>query len=150
MKRVLPVLLPPLMLIGCNAPDNRISPSDHPFTGCWQNEDGSSREVWVQDPSGWLFGYSANREQDGRVSFYEQMRLEPRDDELVFIVIGPKNNVTEFTRVDTGAANEFQFINTEHDYPQVISYKTTPGRLDAYISLSNGEERIEFPKRACD
>ena len=109
-----------------------------------------SREVWTQDPSGWLFGYSANREADGRVSFFEQMRIEPREDGLTFVVIGQDGDIAEFDRVDTGAANEFKFVNEAHDYPQVIHYTPRSGRLDAHISLLNGQERIEFPKHACN
>ncbi len=149
MKNYISIILLSLAVMACN---NTIQAPDlkHPFAGCWQSEDGLSREVWTQDSSAWLFGYSANHQEDGRVTFFEHMRIEPHEGGQVLVVTGSKGDVVEFTREDTGAANEYQFVNAAHDYPQVITYSPSPGRLDAHISLMNGEKRSEFLKRACD
>jgi len=121
----------------------------HPFVGCWESESGQSREVWVEDPSGWLFGYAANRNENGDVGFFEHMRVERSESGEVFVAIGGDISTTRFQRQDTSDAAEYRFVNSEHDYPQVIVYRTSPGRLDAEISLLDGSRRVDFKKAAC-
>lgn len=116
----------------------------HPFVGCWQSADGSGTESWTEDPSGWLFGYAVNRDEDGKVTFFEQMRIA----DGVLTVIGPNDDLTEFTRVKAGP--EYIFENPEHDFPQRIAYTPSKGRLDAYISAMDGSNKIEFKKQACN
>lgn len=139
-----------LALTACVSIKIGAHPAEHPFTGCWQSGDGQAREVWTRDPSGWLFGYAANRGDDGDVTFFEHMRIETRGDKEVLIVMGPNDTPTEFIRQLTGAADEYQYVNPAHDYPQVITYKPSPGRLDAVISKTGGANPREFLKRACD
>ena len=115
----------------------------HPFVGCWQNEDGSAIEGWTEDPSGWLFGYAVNRDENNQVTFFEQMRVDGEG----LVVIGPNDDPTRFELVGSGAA--WIFENPEHDYPQRIIYYPSPGRLDAEISLMSGEKKVSFKKKAC-
>ncbi len=123
----------------------------HPFEGCWQTDNGLEREVWVSDPSGWLFGYSLSRGDTGRITFFEQMRIEVAETGLSLVVIGPKGAIVRFDRepTDNGDA-DYKFVNAVHDYPQVIAYHPSTGRLDAQISLADGSQVREFKKRACD
>ena len=125
--------------------------AEHPFVGCWESESGLAREGWTIDPSGWLIGYAINRTEEGTVTFYESMRVERGGDEPdVFVATGADGSTTRFIRENTGDPFEYRFVNPEHDHPQVITYRTSPGRLDAYISLLDGTKRVDFPKAACE
>ena len=131
-------------LVACSDGAQTVEPQDHhPFVGCWQSEDGLAREVWHADPSGWLFGYALNRDENGQVSFFEQMRIA----DGVLTVIGPNTDATSFDLVKSDT--EYVFENAEHDYPQRITYYPSPSRLDAEISLLDGSQKVEFKKRAC-
>jgi len=116
----------------------------HPFVGCWQSEDGLAIEGWTEDLSGWLFGYAVNRDADNKVTFFEQMRMDGEG----LVVIGPNDDPTRFKLVKSGP--EWIFENPDHDYPQRISYSPSKERLDAYISLMDGSQKMEFKKRACE
>ena len=137
-----------LILTSCQSAGGAPNPP-HPFVGCWQSDDGLAREGWTIDPSGWLIGYAINRDEDGRVTFYESMRVERGDGPDVFVATGADGSTTRFTREETGDASEFRFVNAAHDFPQVIIYRPGAGRLDAEISLVDGSNRVEFLKAAC-
>jgi len=127
---------------GADAP--KVTPYAHPFVGCWQSEDGLAIEGWTEDPSGWLFGYAVNRDDNNDVKFFEQMRLT--GDGLV--VIGPNDDAVKFELIQSGP--KWIFENAAHDYPQRITYMPSPGRLDAEISLLDGGQKMDFKKQACE
>ena len=139
------VLLFLMVLTACapaqNAAEN--STETHPFVGCWQSEDGLAIESWTADPSGWLFGYAVNRDDDNKVKFFEQMRFDGE----TLTVIGPNDDPTQFTRVKSESG--YIFENPDHDYPQRISYWPSFGKLDADISLLDGSKKVEFKKFRC-
>lgn len=138
-----------LLLPACQALPGEPGERPHPFVGCWESDNGLSREGWTIDPSGWLVGYAISRDDAGRVSFYESMRIERGSGADVFVATGADGSTTRFPREETGDPAEFKFVNPDHDYPQVITYYTSPSRLDAQISLLDGSERVEFLKAAC-
>ncbi len=151
-RRAAPLLafiLSVITLSGCAAPAPT-SQGTHPFIGCWQSDDGLSREVWAGDPSGWLFGYALNRTPENTVSFFEHMRIETADEKSVLVVVGAKGDIVRFPRETTQEKETYRFVNADHDYPQVITYTPSAGRLDAVISLLDGSEAFPFKKRACD
>lgn len=115
----------------------------HPFTGCWKSEDGLAIESWTQDPSGWLFGYALNRDENNQVTFFEQMRFDGE----YLTVMGPNDDPTKFKLVSSGP--DYIFENPDHDYPQRISYYLSTDRLDAEISLLDGSKKASFEKSAC-
>ncbi len=115
----------------------------HPFTGCWESEDGQAREIWSADPSGWLFGYAVNRDADQKVTFFEQMRIA----DGVLTVIGPNDDAVSFKQVQDSP--DYIFENPDHDYPQRIIYRPSQDRLDAVISFMDGSQKVPFNKRAC-
>jgi len=116
----------------------------HAFVGCWQSEDGLAIESWTQDPSDWLFGYALNRDEDGEVKFFEQMRFDGE----YLTVIGDNDDTTRFKRVESDS--DYVFENPDHDFPQRITYKPSFMRLDAEISKLDGSEKIEFKKSRCE
>ena len=146
--RLVSVLACALCLVSCQTIEDQ-SVAPHPFVGCWDSENGLSREGWTIDPSGWLIGYAINRSEDGSVQFYESMRVERGDGPDVFVASGSDGSTTRFPREETSDVDEFRFVNPEHDFPQVIVYRSSPGRLDAEISLLDGTNRVVFLKAAC-
>lgn len=143
MKKLLPFIA--FILSACSPGQTPSKPDklSHPFVGCWQSEDGLSNEVWSEDPSGWLFGYAVNRDDKNQVTFFEHMRIDAGG----LVVIGAGDDPVRFKLVSSGP--DWVFENPDHDFPQRISYTPAPGRLDAYISLMNGDNKIAFNKAAC-
>lgn len=138
-------------LVACatSPPSAAPSQASHPFVGCWDSADGLSREGWTIDPSGWLVGYSANRNAAGEVTFYEAMRVERKPDTAdILVVTGMTGGTTRFTR-DMERTDVYRFVNAAHDFPQVITYRPSPGRLDADISALDGSNLVSFPKATC-
>jgi hypothetical protein len=139
-----------LALTSCRYSGTELPEPSHPFVGCWENESGLSREGWTIDPSGWLIGYAATRDEDNNVTFFEHMRVERSADEEVLVVSGGNDNTAvRFTREKTDNPTVFKFVNATHDYPQVITYTAGNGRLDATISLVDGTNERAFLKAAC-
>ena len=129
---------------------DEVGAAPHPFVGCWESADGLSREGWTLDPSGWLVGYSANRNAANEVTFYESMRVERRPGKAdVLVVTGQSDDTVRFER-DMTREEVYRFVNAEHDFPQVITYRPSPERLDAEISALDGSNRVEFLKAACN
>lgn len=149
-----------LILLGCSQPapsesEQTIKPATetlHPLAamiGCWESEDGLSREVWSKDPSGWMFGYALDRDGDNRVKFFEQMRIEIIEGQSQLIVSARSNDPVTFIAGEQ-ISGGIGFENADHDFPQRIVYRPSPGRLDAYISLIDGSQKVEFKKQSCD
>ena len=137
-----------LALSSCSG---EVAPSkdQHPFVGCWESEDGLKREVWAQDPSGWLFGYALDRKSSGEVSFYEQMRIEYQDGTEAFVVSAADGVPVKFERDVTDSVHVYRYINPAHEFPQVITCTVSEGRLDAVINVMDGSNPVAFKKRAC-
>jgi len=127
--------------------DQAVSPN-HPFVGCWESADSLAREVWSIDPSGWLFGYALNRNADGKITFFEQMRIENTDGTQTLIVTPQGSKPVGFARTKTDGS-EFIFVNPAHDLPQKIQYWRTGNHLNAAISKLDGSDEIRFDKTAC-
>lgn len=128
------------------------TPSDAPLSwmeGCWQGGPGQgTREVWSQSYAGFLFGYSI-AVQDGAVRFFEDLRIEQRGEETLYIAYPRGAAPTQFTLVETGD-NLAVFANTTHDYPQRIAYARNGDRLTATISLADMSDMRVFAYEACD
>ena len=150
--RFIAFALTSICLSGCAALGDGIGENPdalHPFLGCWESDDGLFREGWTQDPSGWLIGYSARRTAQNDVEFFEFMRVERIQGQPdVLVVVDAENAGTRFTR-EEGETGIYRFVNAEHDYPQVITYRPEGDRLDAWISRLDGSQVYEFPKAAC-
>ncbi|MEM7661602.1 MAG: DUF6265 family protein [Pseudomonadota bacterium] len=146
-------VLPLLLWSGCHAigTERAAEQSAHPFIGCWESPNGLSREVWLEDPSGWLMGYALDRSPDGAVRFFEHMRLERMEGETDVLVVtgGRESDTVRFER--EGAGDElFRFVNPTHDYPQIISYSRSDDQLNAEISKIDGSDIRRFDKSRCD
>lgn len=124
--------------------------ASHPFIGCWETEDGLSKEQWIADPSGWMFGYALDRGSDGSVLFFEQVRIEVIPEAPnTFVVVGARDgDIVRFAQ-EAGEENEYRFVNAEHDYPQVITYRPNGDELNAEISKLDGSDARQFNKKRC-
>jgi len=116
------------------------------LSGCWESQEGSYREIWSQSEHGHFFGYAVTL-KDGSVSFFEQMHIAPGEPGTFNAYpagIGP-SSFPESER--TGAS--ITFANPEHDYPQLIAYRTTDARLSARISSIDGSNARDFDFIPC-
>ncbi|MEM8634050.1 MAG: DUF6265 family protein [Pseudomonadota bacterium] len=141
-----------LCAAGCQITELPIAKSNAPeaLIGCWQSEDGLSREVWTEDPSGWFLGYALDRTPDGEVGFFEHMRLEVMEGRFDTLVVtgGRDGDVVRFERAETDDI-WLRFINPDHNFPQVIQYATIEGVLVAEISTLTGDGVRRFEKKPC-
>ncbi|MEL6413879.1 MAG: DUF6265 family protein [Pseudomonadota bacterium] len=116
------------------------------LTGCWQSEDGSSRETWSASEDGYYFGYSVVY-QDGQAIFFEQMRIDPGATPT-FNAYPRGAGPSPFPATEqTGEA--VTFANAAHDYPQKIRYWRDGDKLRATISLFDGSQANTFSFAAC-
>jgi len=114
---------------------------------CWLSEDGATREQWTAAPGGYLFGFSVTL-HDGAPVFFEQLRIEPGPDGLVYQAYPRGHGPTAFTE---SAASEtaITFENAAHDYPQKITYALSGERLTATISLIDGGKAQSWRYSPC-
>ena len=115
------------LLTGCS----KANPPEiiHPFIGCWESEEGRSTEYWQHDRSGWMVGYGRSFDNDGQVSFFEHLRIETNENSERLVVSGMAAPPVAFDRVETENPHIYRFENAGHDFPQVISYEPSEGRL---------------------
>lgn len=140
----------PLLLLGACASVTEAPQSNVAFgwiTGCWQSQDGATREVWTDSYDGLVFGHSVTR-RDGKVDFFEDLRIETDGDKSKYIASPGGNNPVGFSMIDE-TANSATFENPSHDYPQKITYARSGNRLTATTMLSSGENRRTFAFTSC-
>ncbi len=128
-----------------SATPNPFSQSDW-LTGCWQSEDGGTRETWSVLEGGFYFGHSVVYQGDQAV-FFEQMRIDPGETPIFNAYprgVGP----SPFPAIEL-AENSVTFANAEHDYPQKISYWRDRDQLRATISLFDGSQENAFTFVSC-
>lgn len=151
MRRILIILL----LTGCTSlAEARPKVWDYSwFTGCWQTEDGRFHEVWSEETDGYLFGYALTYNEEGYVTFFEQMRFEQGTSlETSYqptLYVYPAGQGPTAFRGGSDVEGKVSFINAENDYPQRITYEIREGNLQATISLLDGSNPTVFDFRPC-
>ena len=111
------------------------------MTGCWTHERYDQREVWSEDLGGLKFGYAVNRDENGKVTFFEDLRIENRSGSAVYIASPRGAAPTEFVETErTGLSITFE--NPDHDYPQKITYGANRVALVATISTID-DDRVQ-------
>jgi len=150
MWRVFWMFAPLLFSAGCiSAPgsESRTGPG-HPLgwlEGCWDTGNGT-QEVWVL-ASDYLFGFSTV-EKDGRAVFFEQLRIEPTEQDFAYVASPRGGASVRFDLVaEAGASATFE--NPEHDHPQRIRYRLDGDELVAEISLLDGTRAGNWRYRSC-
>jgi uncharacterized protein DUF6265 len=116
------------------------------LTGCWQSQDGVTREVWSRSEDGYYFGYSVVM-KDGHVLFFEQMRIDPAA-MPIFNAYPSGDGPSAFPAVTIGK-DSISFANPEHDFPQKIRYWRDGTALKAVISLIDDRRPGQFNYTPC-
>ncbi|MEC7288807.1 MAG: DUF6265 family protein [Pseudomonadota bacterium] len=130
------------------------------LTGCWQGEDGVTREIWSPSQGGYYFGHSVVMKDD-RVIFFEQMRVDPaptRADSApipadpapmpVFNAYPRGDGPFPFAAIEI-TDHSVTFANPDHDYPQKIKYWRDGDRLNATISIMDDSRQGQFRFTPC-
>ena len=132
------------------APTQAVGLSDlHWLLGCWQSEDGSAQEAWVEESDGSLLGVGVTV-AGGRVTFYELLSIRAGEDGVPVYTAHPAGQSRTLFLLTTLDGSRVVFSNPEHDFPQEIAYRLDGETLIATISALDGERPRSFPKRRCD
>lgn len=116
------------------------------LTGCWQADDGMTREVWSGSEDGYYFGYSAVL-KGGHAVFFEQMRIDPAP--LPIFNAYPRGNGPSAFPATSLSDTRITFANPEHDFPQKIEYWREGDSLRALISKMDGSSSGAFNYTPC-
>lgn len=139
-----------LLAIGAAAPTITAEEADpnrlNWLTGCWQSEDGVTREIWSGSEDGYYFGYNVVL-KDGHAVFFEQMRIDPAP--LPVFNAYPTGNGPFPFAATTLSETSVTFANPDHDFPQKIKYWREEDVLRATISRMDGSSPGEFRFIAC-
>ena len=136
-----------LLIAGCaSAPSSAREASLDWLTGCWENADGSYREIWSPSEQGYYFGYAVSL-KDGVVSFFEQTRIDSGQP-AVFNAYPAGKGPSPFPEISRTDAS-ISFAEPAHDYPQLIVYRKTETGLSALISLEDGSNAQDFDFVPC-
>ena len=116
------------------------------LTGCWQSQDGSTREIWSASEDGYYFGYSVVF-SEGQAVFFEQMRIDPAEPP-VFNAYPRGEGPSAFPAI-AQTESSVTFANAAHDYPQKIQYARQGNALTAIISLIDDSRPGHFNYAPC-
>ena len=117
------------------------------LTGCWQSEEGVTREVWSESEDGYYFGYSVVL-KDGHAVFFEQMRIDPAP--LPVFQVYPRGDGPFPFAAASLTETSVTFANPDHDFPQKIKYWRTDDGLRATISKIDDSSPGHFRFTPCD
>ncbi|MEO1553915.1 MAG: DUF6265 family protein [Pseudomonadota bacterium] len=117
------------------------------MTGCWQTQDGTTREVWSHSEDGYYFGYSVVL-NDGHAVFFEQMRIDPAP--MPVFNAYPRGDGPSAFPAENMTETSITFANPEHDFPQKIKYMRDGEMLKAVISLIDDGSPGHFSYIPCD
>ena len=118
------------------------------IAGCWRGTaaDRVFEEQWMAPAGGLMLGVGRTT-ANGRVTTYEQMRIETDGERLVF-TSRPLGKPEDSFPALAGDDQRVVFENLAHPFPQRIIYqRTTDGGLAARIEGTRGERvvGIDFP-----
>lgn len=118
------------------------------LAGCWKHEEPGFRrdEQWMRPGGGTLIGMSRSV-AGGRTVEYEFLRIEARDDRIVYVASPSGQAMAEF-RASEVSDRKVIFEAPEHDFPQRIVYELmAPGSILAWIDgdIDGVSRVVEFP-----
>ena len=92
------------------------------LTGCWRQTAGGTTQEEVWTPVHGNSMYGQNRVlRDGKMRFFELLRIDRRDDDLIYVAMPAARSVTSF-KLTASTATSVTFTNPEHDFPKRIKY----------------------------
>lgn len=90
-----------------------------------------SEELWLAPNGGTMIG-SGRSVQGDKTRFFEYLRIEAREKDVVYVASPRGSGTTEFvaTRIDSSSA---VFENRKHDWPKRIAYVVAPDGLHVRV-----------------
>ena len=161
--------VPFLLATACSAPQVLPPPMDKPtaalaalvatpdptlagvawLTGTWATRDlgGLTTETWGPPRAGLMLGHGQSI-QGGKTAFFENLRIENKDGQLLYIASPNGGPSTTFTQVSL-APQEAVFADPTHDFPQKIRYRRHGDVLRVRLEGTTpaGDKIIEFAMR---
>lgn len=133
-----------LLTLLAASPAALASPLPHWLAGHWRVEDKGriTDEVWLAPAQGLMTGMS--RTHGGKSAFFEFVRIEARGGALYYIAQPRGAAATEFRAVRSDA-EQVEFENAAHDFPQRIVYErrgteAIAARIEGTV---DGKPRVE-------
>ena len=108
------------------------------MAGHWTGSVGdvATEEIWTAPLGGIILGLHRDV-RSARPAFFEYLRIEQRESAVVYIASPRGEKATEFVLVSAGPA-EVVFENSEHDFPQRITYRreydVVTARIEGVVS----------------
>ncbi|MCI5045255.1 MAG: DUF6265 family protein [Aquisalinus sp.] len=120
------------------------SPDFSWMKGCWQADEGRTKEVWSEEFGGVRFGYAVTLNEEDKAGFYEQMVIHEVEQGWAFTALTRANGVPvtfPLTNADTTRTDnaEATFENPNHDFPQKIRYYRVGVQLHADVTDLSGD-----------
>ena len=112
------------------------------MVGQWAGTAGGveMEELWMEPKGGVMLGLHRDV-TPAKPTFFEFLRIEDREGEVVYVASPRGAGETEFKLMDVGQQHVV-FENLEHDYPQRVIYRREGKGLTARIE-GVVEERLE-------
>ncbi|MGK2857979.1 MAG: DUF6265 family protein [Thermoanaerobaculia bacterium] len=113
------------------------------MAGAWKLESGSRvvEEIWMAPSGGTMIG-AGRTVGGGKTKFFEFLRIEQRDHELVYVAMPRGGKPVEFT-MGKMKDQRVVFENFEHDFPQTIKYWRDGAKLCARVE-GEGQDAEEW------
>ena len=122
------------------------------MVGCWKSTDGVNLEVWSPPEGGLMFGY-ATTTRNGTLATFEQSRIDTRPSLALYVASPEGQRPVVFTEkrdpLALVAPNTVTFENSDHDYPQRITYRATDKGLAANVSMLDGSRPVAYAWERC-
>lgn len=126
--------------------------------GCWISEDGANREEWTTAFGPLMYGHAEVTGADGKVTFFEQSRIDMRGPRAVYTVSPDGQAPIPFFEDDTAAPTpgadgkpmpQVVFTAPDRGYPQRIAYRTDRKKLYATVSMMDGSQAANLEWKRC-
>ena len=128
------------------------------LSGCWKDGKDARKESfeqWTKPVGNAMLGIGATLSKDNKISSYEYMRIEAKDNgDLVFTAKPSDKNETSFT-LTSSEEKSLVFENPQHDFPQRVIYRRkADGSLEVRVDGMVGEQKraalFDMVKTPCD
>jgi hypothetical protein len=140
------VLLCAMLTICMNAADTTAPVTELSWlSGSWKLESNGKliEEHWTTPAGGAMLGMSRTI-KNGKMTEFEFLRIEQRDQSLVYIAQPQGRPPTEFG-LASESSSEVVFANLQHDFPQRIRYRhNSDGSVTARIEDESGKKGTDF------
>jgi hypothetical protein len=136
-KLLFTVIIAVAMSMSSEAQNSAVDIRDfNKLAGCWVSEDKAANtileEYWMTPKGDAILGMSRTT-TNGKMSFYEWMRIESREAGIFFVARPKSNNSDTDFKLISSKAGEFVFENDSHDFPNRVTYRPSAKKMTARI-----------------